>query len=335
MPVAGAIALMAFAVAAGCGAELPVEGVGEGVRGAVADPGGDGGQRVGRVAEQGRRAGQPPPGEVRHRRAAHQRGEPAGQGGAGDTGLGGQPVVAPRGGRVRVQRAQGGRHHRVAQRGRPRSGRALAHPGPDHIDEQEVEQAGDRDARAGARAAELAAQQVDGGAEFGVAAHAVRQMDDLRQLRHERVDTAVVEPVLPAEHVEVRLRVGGNSRHGPRGRIPVTGPVVERHRPCHGLRVDGGVREHVPRAVRQQHRVTHAERDRGAAVGQQPAGALKDDVETGSVVGGEACAPAPARPHPVGGGPPYPYGRDRITHHIHPGSVSPGPTMRRTRIWMS
>lgn len=42
-------------------------------------------------------------------------------------------------------------------------------------------------------------QQIDGGTQFTVAVRAVRQMDDVGQLRHERVGTAAVQPVLAAQ----------------------------------------------------------------------------------------------------------------------------------------
>jgi hypothetical protein len=239
----------------GCGAELPLEGVRERVRTAVADPTGDAGQGVRGIPEEAGGEDQAPPRQIGHRRTADQRGEPARQRGARGARGSCQAVDRPRGRRVRVDGPERGGRDRVSQCAGPGSAGGLGHPGTDHVDEQEVEQVRERDARTGPHLVQLAGQQVDRRAEFEVTAHPVRQVDDLGQLRHERVQPAAVEPVLAAEQLGLVARPGVREppleRHG----------LLRRHR-----RVGRGVGDHMAGAVREQLAPDHWEPDTGRTV---------------------------------------------------------------------
>ena len=66
-----------------------------------------------------------------------------------------------------------------------------------------------------------------------------------------------------------------------------------------------------------------SERDRLAALGDEPAGALEDHLETGGAgPGGEPLRPGCVPGDVPGGGQPDPHGDDHVTQHVHRASLS-------------
>ncbi|CAG6391993.1 hypothetical protein SCOCK_140191 [Actinacidiphila cocklensis] len=116
------------AVPTGGHAVLPLERLGEGEFGGVSRALRDGLYRLVAVAQQSRRQGHPPPGQVAQRRFADQRGEPAGEGRARQSGFRAQRLDRPLPGGFLVDMAQRCGDRRIAQGRGPPGGRGRRPP---------------------------------------------------------------------------------------------------------------------------------------------------------------------------------------------------------------
>lgn len=190
-----------------------------------------------------------------------------------------------------MQGAEGVGDRRVGEGGRPAGGAVGAFgepPGAQQVEQERVEQGGDD--RVGSRLGfgEFGAEQVDGGAQPGVGADPGGQVHVRGQFGQERVGPGAAELVGAAEEQGLR-----GADRAPVGR---SGPGAVRGRQGVGEGRAGPVGEAVAGAVGEEDDVAGAERDGGGAVrGQQPRGALEDDMEPGAPARGEADAPGAKR----------------------------------------
>ena len=291
---------------------VPLERGAEGERAAVADLAGDAGDRGVAAGQQVGRQRHPPAGEVPHRRLTHGCDEASGQPGPGDTDVAGQRRHGPWLRRLVVEQREGLGGHRVVRAVQPgrRGDVGGGAPVLDDGDDERIEQTVEKTGLSRPLPVDLRGEQVDQrGAPVGRPRHDVR-----RQGREQPAPDLAHALVGPDQHR--RGAVGGVAPRADAlahrqlealsvGRLAALAGVD------HGLgRAVGAVRDDVRLGAADKEHVTRGQRDRVAAVRDEPrrAGGEGDDRQRRPVLhpdrprrshrrpgAGMRCAPA-ARP---------------------------------------